>query len=337
MLHIAPWYPAEATESELRAYYQLALATFAVDRPGVPSPSFDAMAARLRSPLTPLGPARYWLAWEDSDLVGVAIIILPEAENANLTVTELRVPPQLRRRGIGTKLLRAVLPMLRAEGRDLVTCQGLAVGGDGEGFAVALGFDRTDPFVLQALVPADVDPAVWDVPVPDGYRLERWINEAPTHLLESFAHARGAIHDAPLADSHFQLPAWTPERVRSDEDEARTRGVETRVVVAVRVNSDDVVGFTEIEIHPAQPGYAMQRDTAVLAEHRGHGLGRALKAAMMRWLLDENPDLERVATSTAGENTHMIRVNHQIGYVTTLTMVDVEADRTALEARSSQQ
>ncbi len=50
-------------------------------------------------------------------------------------------------------------------------------------------------------------------------------------------------------------------------------------------------------------------------DFRGRGLGRAVKAAMMRWVLADFPDLERVVTNTAAGNASMIRVNGQIGYV----------------------
>lgn len=141
---------------------------------------------------------------------------------------------------IGKALLRAILPALNTEGRDLVAGQGITAGGDGEGWATALGFTRAHEFILQALMVADVDPSLWGVAMPDGYRLERWIGEAPADLLDSYAHGRSAIHDAPLGDSSYRPPHWMAERVREGEDQARARGVEVRLVVAVHEASNEV-------------------------------------------------------------------------------------------------
>jgi RimJ/RimL family protein N-acetyltransferase len=163
------------------------------------------------------------------------------------------------------------------------------------------------------------------VPVPAGYRLERWSAAAPDRLVASYAAARSAMTDAPAGDSTFQFPQWTVDSVRSAETVCRERGVDRPVVVAVEP-AGNVVGVTEVEIYPGQPELVVQQDTVVVPAHRGHGLGRALKAAMMRWLLTERPGIGQVVTNTAAANRHMIQVNDQIGYTTTRIMVDVEAD-----------
>lgn len=64
--------------------------------------------------------------------------------------------------------------------------------------------------------------------------------------------------------------------------------------------------------------------TVVLA-HRGHGLGRCLKAHMLRSLLAELPEINRIFTNVNAGNDHMIRVNRQVGFTTTGTTVAVRA------------
>jgi GNAT superfamily N-acetyltransferase len=102
--------------------------------------------------------------------------------------------------------------------------------------------------------------------------------------------------------------------------------VEQRVTVAVHEATGTVAGLTEIEIHAIRKDLAYQGDTAVLAAHRGCGLGRYIKAGMVRWLRQQRPEITRLGTSTAADNVHMIRVNHQIGFTTLRSMVDVEAE-----------
>jgi RimJ/RimL family protein N-acetyltransferase len=61
----------------------------------------------------------------------------------------------------------------------------------------------------------------------------------------------------------------------------------------------------------------------VTPAHRGHGLGRAVKAHVLRWLLADRPALESVETGTDAANAPMIRVNEQLGFVTDREVVVV--------------
>jgi len=137
--------------------------------------------------------------------------------------------------------------------------------------------------------------------------------------------ARGAIHDAPRGDSALLSPEWTVDRVRAAETEALDEDIEERVVVGVHDETGEVVGLTQLQLHPRRPGWGYQRDTVVLAAHRGRALGLAMKAEMLRWLTPL--DLDLVYTGTNADNVHMIAVNHVLGFTTVRSLVEV--DRTA--------
>jgi len=325
-----PFDPVRATDSEIAECYEVSTTTFSADYPDKPLPTCEFYAEQLRLPTSLLGPQRLWVARAEGRIVGMVTMILPDRENLQLTITDVRVPPGRRRQGIGTALLRATLPEARAAGRSLVTGQGVKTGGDGEKWARALGFGKVQEFVLQGLVVADVDPALWKVPAPEGFRVERWTGAAPESLVAAYATARTAIMDAPTAESSLRFPDWTVERVRQHEADLRERGDEQWIVVAVHEDTGAVAGLTEMLTIPGRPGIGIQQDTSVLPGFRGRGLGRSVKAAMMRWLTYERTGIQRVVTNTAADNVHMIRVNHQIGYVTDYTVADVEAELSTL-------
>ena len=52
----------------------------------------------------------------------------------------------------------------------------------------------------------------------------------------------------------------------------------------------------------------------MLREHRGHRLGLLLKAEMMRWLAEAEPQIATIDTDNAESNRHMIAVNERLGY-----------------------
>ena len=59
---------------------------------------------------------------------------------------------------------------------------------------------------------------------------------------------------------------------------------------------------------------AIQADTLVLTEHRGHGLGHAMKLAEIRALTHELPQVTTLRTWNAQTNTHMLAVNKALGF-----------------------
>jgi RimJ/RimL family protein N-acetyltransferase len=63
-----------------------------------------------------------------------------------------------------------------------------------------------------------------------------------------------------------------------------------------------------------RPTLAEQHDTSVVRAHRGHRLGLLLKAEMLLWLAEAEPQLERIYTWNAESNGHMIAVNDRLGY-----------------------
>ncbi|MBE1500805.1 GNAT superfamily N-acetyltransferase [Amycolatopsis lexingtonensis] len=330
MVTIERFDPLSTAEAGFAAYHAVFAASRETDRPGEPVLPLGELAGRLTRPLPGMGDAAQWVAYRGDELVAFAEVHFLEAENNGIALTDVVVHPAVRRSGIGTALLHAVLPELRA--RDCRSVEGWQVvaGSAGELWAEALGFRPVRTIVRQALVVAEADQTRWEVPVPVGYRVVRWAGAAPDDLLGSYAGARAAIHDAPLGDSGYRWPEWTPARVRATEAEARSQGLEQRIVAAVHEGTGEVVGFTEVCVHPRRADWGYQRDTAVLAGHRGHGLGRCVKAHMIRWLLAERPGLRRISTTTGAENVHMLRVNRELGLSSLPAVIAVQQDLDAL-------
>ena len=65
---------------------------------------------------------------------------------------------------------------------------------------------------------------------------------------------------------------------------------------------------------PRARRHGHQHDTSVVRAHRGHRLGLLLKADMMRWLAEVEPQLQTIDTLNAESNDHMIGVNERLGY-----------------------
>ena len=97
------------------------------------------------------------------------------------------------------------------------------------------------------------------------------------------------------------------------------------MTVAVHEASGEVAGLTEIALRDGRRRCS-QLDTVVVAGFRGHGLGLAVKGAMLRWLTAERPEVQEVYTQTAVDNEPMIRINLALGYDTTAVVCELEAE-----------
>ncbi|MEY9962421.1 mycothiol synthase [Streptacidiphilus sp. MAP12-16] len=333
-VEFAPFDPSTASDADYEAITELRARMHAVDRPGTPPLSLAATIELMTSDDgAAIGPRTFWTARDADGLLGFATVILPDRENTDLAMVFLEVGLDLRRRGIGTAFLRALLPSLQASGRPRILAANVTGGSDGEPFAEAMGLVCTIRGLLQTLEVESVDPALWDVTAPDGYRLYGWTDAAPEELIVSYAEARKAIADAPSQDLAWEETDWTPQRVRDEEAAFAAAGQDYRIVVAVHEDSGEVAGVTELVIRPGEPDHARQMDTAVRKEHRGHGLGRAIKAEMMRRLVADRPDLARVSTTTASDNVYMVGVNHSVGYVDARSLAYWETATDDLVAR----
>ncbi|MEV5716997.1 GNAT family N-acetyltransferase [Amycolatopsis mediterranei] len=325
--------PDRATQADFAAYHDVVTAGRSADRPGEPGFPLDELVGRMKNPMPGMGTTARWVGLRGGDVVAVAQVSFLDEENSKIGLIDVMVRPEHRRAGIGSALLRAALPELRARNRHVLEGWEVAEGTAGQWWADAVGFRPVRRIARQALITATVDRTLWDVPVPAGYGLKRWEGTAPDSLVAPYALARGAMHDAPLGDSGYRWPEWTVERVRAAEAELRSQGICQRVVVAVHEATGAVAALTELCVHPRRPDWGYQRDTAVVAEHRGNGLGRCVKAYMLRRLVQEAPEVRRISTTTSADNVHMIRVNDEVGYTTLRTLIAVQGDIAAVEER----
>jgi GNAT superfamily N-acetyltransferase len=279
--------------------------------------------------ITPLtdpdhGPSGRRLAWLASDGAGIPLgsaflRLFAEPGQVHLADLELQVHPAERRRRVGSRLLDAAAAAARDDGRRCLIAQAEA-GSPGDLFLSARGLRRVLRLMHTRLPLADVDLAALtrliDRPYP-GYRLASWDGTVPDALAETFTAARRAMDDMPTGDIDYGTPTWDVDRVRAAARAVETRGDLLHTVVALDDSDGSIAGFTELVIPGDGTGDGQHYGTGVLPEHRGHGLGRWMKAESIRWTRERHPSLEGLLTDTAEDNPHMRGINDVLGYTPT--------------------
>lgn len=266
--------------------------------------------------------ARYYLAVADGRNVGIVCLYAPEHDNTDLVWVDLRIAPSLRRQGLGRSVFEAVCRTALALGRPLVL---LERGWDTpatRGFAAALGFPLGLVTVRRALhltgSPAERERfealRAEAESSSSGYDLVRVEGRTPAELVDGLVLATEAINDAPNGDLEYEDEVYDAERIRAFEQAQADAGFRLRRVLAVERATGAVAGHTVVSVYSEQPAYAEQDDTTVIADHRGHRLGLRLKADMLCWLSEAEPQVRTILTENAESNEHMIAVNDLLGF-----------------------
>ena len=108
------------------------------------------------------------------------------------------------------------------------------------------------------------------------------------------------------------------------------------MVVAVCEADGTVAAVTAVLRYPHYMSFGHQMDTAVVPAHRGHGLGLAIKVAMLRTLVDVWPELERIATGNAADNKYMLAINQALGFRQLRELLHAEIETARLTAALAQ-
>ena len=281
----------------------------------------DTLEERLPAldPAAPQGGERqeFLLGSVDGRVVAVAELGFPTHDNLKAASVRVQVLPEHRRSGHGRALLDGALERIAGAGRSRVFMEVPSAYPSGE--AVAEPLLRSvgaRPVLKEVRRLLDLtERPTFDAPVAPGYRLFQWVDHAPDELVDGLAYLCARMStDAPQEDMEWEPEVWDGARYRDKEAAAIARGRIRYAAAAVHEQTGQVAAMTDIGVSKHSPEVAYQWDTIVLPEHRGHGLGLALKAANHHLLAKASPQTRWVNTWNAEVNTHMIAINEQLGF-----------------------
>jgi len=307
----------QAGSGQIRACFEVCLAAQRIDEPEGPWFTQRPFAGWLIAGWTG-DPREVWLATEGS-VAGWYRLELPDKENLGQASLDLMVDPQQRRHGIGLRLLRHAADRAAAHGRSVLTAAARD-GSAGEAFARSVGARPGLVDVQRVMEPGKLDEGMRAElresaeRAASGYSLVAWTGLVPEELIEQSAALYTALSDAPH-DPEWAREVWDAQRVRERVNGVRPYlGLREYSIAARHEATGELAALTQVAVDPADPGWGFQMITAVTKKHRGHRLGLLVKVAMLEWLATTEPQLERIVTWNARDNTHMIAVNEALGY-----------------------
>jgi GNAT superfamily N-acetyltransferase len=251
--------------------------------------------------------------------IGALEIWTSEWDNTHLAWTWLAVHPDARRRGHGSDLFEFAVKQVRGLGRRSIGIDGWDSAST-VGFAEKHGLARKSIAVNRrqtiAKIDQDILASLYDeaAAAASSYELIRIAGRTPDDMLEAVAEMTASINDAPTDDLDIEDEVFPVERIVDFENATAGRRRRMYHVIARHRATGDLAGHTVVHVEEDRPHIGHQEDTSVVAAHRGHRLGILVKADMLRWLAEAEPQLETVDTWNAESNDHMIEVNEKLGY-----------------------
>ncbi|RBY85494.1 GNAT family N-acetyltransferase [Blastococcus sp. TF02A-30] len=292
------------------------------DRPDeAPRPAADhvALARQLVEPGGSRG-GTHRAALAGADVVGALRLLLPLLDNPTVAFVDVAVQPAHRRRGVGSALLAEAGRIAAAHGRDelIAELDEPGPGTAGRAFAEHHGWscdlletrrDLVLPVDEGRLAALEAEARA----AGHGYEVVSWRDRTPDALLADRALLEQRMStDAPHGDLPVGEERWDADRVREHEAAVLARG--RTVLSAGAVRDGRLVAFTDLHVPLDRPERAQQGATLVLREHRGHRLGARVKAAVLRELAAQLPQVRRITTYNAESNTPMVAVNQALGF-----------------------
>lgn len=231
---------------------------------------------------------------------------------------DLFVARERRRHGIASRLLAAICDEAASEGRFLLTWSTYDAVPAGDAFSRRIGgrvarVNRTSELML-----ADVDWSMierWRLAARArdlGYHIEMIDGAFPEALRADAATFHNIMETAPREDLDVGDVTIDAEFV-AELDHALVKGGRTRWTLFVRDPDDACIGGTEITFESGKPGTTFQQNTGIDPAHRGLGLAKWAKAAMLERIRKERPTTERVRTDNASSNAPMLAINDALG------------------------
>lgn len=289
--------------------------------------------------INPMVEFRRWVAMEGSGVVGSIRVAFrrpgtpDEKDYARFLWAGGGVRANSRRRGIGTLLFREVHRLMHDLDKTVVTMTSQTE--PGHAFIKHVGAVEKHCTVEQRATFTDLDwPTLrlWeDGASTQGLVWERYAGRVPRDVLVALLPVFTELFaDVPLGELETGPVRWEINGYDLWYDTLERAGGAHHLIL-LRAPDGSVAGLSEAGWDTRAPSIVRQQLTAVARSYRGSGVGRALKAAMLRQVHEIHPEATMIGTNNAEVNAPILSINARVGFKIAWRNVDYQVTRGALD------
>ncbi len=239
--------------------------------------------------------------------------------NMHILRAVVSVAPPHRRQGIGTQLIRHVAEIAVDMGRVYLQGEAWDTVAAGIAFAKSLGASLEIQNHMNWI----------EVPAVDQELMLHWIDDGPKRApgyevvvveevfpdvyFEGFANLMTIIEqDAPMPLQR-EARQWDAASIKEFYDHM-LQGVEVVTACPIHRETGHMAGMSQLIRPKEAPKTIVTTFTVVDPDHRGHALGKWIKAAVILRAFDRWPDASEIETMNAFTNDAMLGINHEMGF-----------------------
>ncbi len=236
-----------------------------------------------------------------------------------------------RREGIGSELFDRICASAADEDRTLLTWTTSDAVPAGEAFSRRRGAqpartNRTSELLLRDVSWPKMDEwAKARLAREHGYRVEMVDGVFPEHLRADAATFHHIMQTAPREDLEVGDVLINADDI-AELDRALLEAGRLRWTALMRDPDGACVGGTEVTFERWEPELALQQNTGIDPAHRGLGLAKWAKAAMLGRIRNERPEVRRIRTVNAFSNAPMLGINNALGFQVIGTRTEWQLD-----------
>lgn len=229
------------------------------------------------------------------------------------------VRPDQRRRGIAGAMLKLLVEAAECMDRSMLVGWTTDRDAAGTEFAKHLGAHCLQELLTSRLLRQEIDEHMVQQWITEAssrahnYRLIKIDGQFPEEMTAEIFSLRSLAQNTPEEALVREIPVTTIDEMRSTQ----SLGPATRqrkALVAIQESNGRIAGFTDVFFQKEDSRIVSQGGTIVHPEHRWHGIGKWLKGAMLKQLLEEIPELEEIHTSNALSNKIILHMNDAMGF-----------------------
>ncbi|MCD4775771.1 MAG: GNAT family N-acetyltransferase [Candidatus Aegiribacteria sp.] len=336
---IVPFSVASSNQKQIDAWYALRSSLRKETLPDESVLTMEILLAHNRA-MQELLESVEWCIWhgEDEVMVGLAgVHFSKEGSESDPAYFTIQIDQNYRRSGIGSTFLRKIVQTATERERKILRVQTNDRCLPGEKFIAPTGAETVHKGHFNILVLKDVEETLinsWLGLPMQGFNevtIGNWEGLTPEHRIQEISDFYQVIYDAGKEQHGDSGYKFTPENVRKGENVSISMGKKVHAIYGADAESDRLLGLTKISWFSSRPSVVLQGYTAVLPDARGKGIGRRLKAEMLKKVIRDMPEVEYVKTGNADNNDAILKINAELGFIQQMATKTWQIETAALE------